>query len=323
MRFLSAALLGLSLALAGFLPAGAAAAAVRPGPIAERVVPASANSCVSAGNVWVIVITGDGGVIAQGCSVTPTSGREALTSVTDVIEREQGFVCQINSVPNRCAASSEWTTSTPMWRYSYATPGGSWIYSNYGYAARTPARGSLEGWCLSPGPCEATLARVLNPGSVPGYVPAPTKPATTAAPTTTAARTQAPTATAPATKGATKAPKQATTAATTAAGRPSASTSAPVSTAPVSTAPVSTTPASTAPVSTGSTPDPSGSASVTTTVSPSAEASPTSVVATPPAGGNGTPWGVITTAGVIVAAASAFGVVRIRRGKASVEPTES
>lgn len=322
--------LGLFVALVGFVPAGAADAAGphvdRAAAQPQRIIPASASSCVASAGVYVIVITGDGSIIAQGCTTRPRDGKAALDAVATVIEREQGFVCQINNVPNRCAASSEWTTNTPMWRYSYATPGGSWIYSNWGYTGRTPPAGSLEAWCLSPGPCESKLAGVLNPGSVPGYAPVPSIAPTTAptkAPTSAKPPTKAPT-TAPTTKRATttKAPtttQVATSAATSAATQPSASASSMASASPSA---VSSTPASTAPASTATTPDATDSPSVTT-ASATTEASPTTVVAEPPAGGGGTPWGAITTVGLIAAAAATFGIVRIRRGKANIEPIES
>ncbi|MGA4669297.1 hypothetical protein ACPCG0_05775 [Propionibacteriaceae bacterium Y1923] len=316
------ALLGLLVALAGLVPAGAAGAAAAPQPLPgqvapERVVPATATDCVAGGGVWVIVILEDGRRVAQGCSTNPGDGRAALTAVASVIEREQGFVCQINNIPNRCTTSSEWTPTTPMWRYSHANPGGSWIYSNFGYAARTPPRGSLEGWCLSAGPCESTLASVLNPGTVRGYVPAPP---TTQAPTTRPATTR-PATTRPATQAPTSRPAT-TRPATTRAATTSATTTAPTTSAPATTpSPTASTAPSSAPASSSAAPSTSeqspSETSATTTVSPtSPEATATPIVANQPSGGNGTPWGAITTGVLVAVAAGAFALVRVRRGRA-------
>lgn len=311
-------LCGIVLVLVGLAPTSASAAAVPTAPQPARQVPATAGSCVSSGGVWVLVIRGDGTIVVQGCTSNPSTGAAALNAVASVTERpsEQGFVCRINGVPDQCTTGSDWTPTTPTWRYSHALPGKSWVYSNLGYTSRTPPAGSLEGWCLSPGPCEGKLAQVLDPAKVSGPAPAPPPTlATTSAPGTqpaTKAPSTQPSATRPATSQppATRAPGASTTARTTApatAASTGATASAPASNG-IPGSPSSPSAPSSPATSTGT-----SSTSPSSTATSDSPATP--VVANQPSsgGGGGTPWAAIGTGAAIAAAAGAFALVRVRR----------
>ena len=321
-------LLALLLALVGLLPAGAAGAASAAPPSLPQVgLPSGAQSCVASGKVWVLAINDRGATVASGCVSAGGSGKSVLKSVAPVVERatDAGFVCRIAGFPDLCIEGNQWNIDPRYWQYHHADPGGSWTYSNLGYTQRTPRPGSIEGWCLSAGPCARALTAALNPGSVAGYVPAPTRPATTIAPTTkaptkptTRAPTKAPTV-APTRAATTPAPTSSKVATRTTPARTPPTTATSTSAPPTSTDDPSTTAAapSTAAGPTSPTSTPSAATSTSASSPQKPESSPTEILATPAAGGAGTPWGAVTTGGLVAAAAGAFLVIRHRRGATS------
>ncbi|MGD7733512.1 hypothetical protein ACQCX5_11200 [Propionibacteriaceae bacterium G57] len=300
-------------ALVGTVPAG-----LVPTGVAHAALPASASTCTQSGQVWLVVVGPNGETVANTCVGNPSSGWQALQNAgISITQRSSndGFICQLNGLPNRCIEGNEWTTADGYWQYYHASAGSSWTYSTRGAKQYSPKPGSVQGWCYSSRPnCSSSLSTVLKPAGLQPYVSAPpttAKPTTTAPkPTTTAPRTTSapkPAPTSRATSGATR--TQATTAPTTVkATAPSSAASKAPTTASTSAPPSAVTPS--APVTS------SIAAASTAATSPAGTASPTTVAAErPSSSGTGSPWAVAATVG-LVAAGAAGAVVAVRRRRA-------
>ena len=110
--------------------------------------PASAYSsveeCTGAGQVWLVVSTDEGEVLANQCVGEPENGAAALEAAGLAIARDSGsqFICQIDGYPAECSISSD-----AYWNYYHAEPAGTWFYSQESADTYAPEGGWIEGWC--------------------------------------------------------------------------------------------------------------------------------------------------------------------------------
>lgn len=96
--------------------------------------------------VWLIVVDAEGTVLANQCVGTPANGEEALAAGGMSISRNRsGLICTIDNHPERCPSNF----TGQFWNYHHAQPGSDWKFSDIGAAKRTPAPGSIEGWCYN------------------------------------------------------------------------------------------------------------------------------------------------------------------------------
>lgn len=103
------------------------------------------EDCTGAGQVWLVVSTDEGRVLANQCVGTPGNGTAALDAAGLAIGRDSKsqFICQIGDYPSECP-----TTYEKYWNYYHAKPGGTWFYSQEGADTYKPEAGSIEGWCF-------------------------------------------------------------------------------------------------------------------------------------------------------------------------------
>ncbi len=277
-------------ALAAILAAGVAPATV--GPASAGPLPQQAASC---SGVWVVVDFGSlGGGISSRCATSFGTGSAALRSAGFSPTITEGFVDKISGKPAKPDINKAY------WSYWHATRTsngsyGSWSYSNLGANSYKPTAGNAEGWryqSLSDGK--------LPPGSAP--------PATTSSPKPTPKPS----------KSSKPSPKPSATKKATASSKPKASTKASATTKASSTAKPSKT-AATATASPTSTP--SGRAGQPSTQPPTtppapapaepataqAQPAPASTPVAADASGSGSPVGLITTVGIVLAGAAGLG----------------
>ena len=253
-------------------------------PAASAASPA--DSCLAAGQVYLVVVKDSGGVMYRGCVGNPSSGYAALSSSGlgyTLAPPPRGYVCTIGGYPT-CPANFE----GQYWSYWRAAPGGGYSYSTVG-AQGGVKPGHIYGWChtsvggqgAQQAACRAQLTAALNPATASATAAKPTAKPTTAQPTTAK-----PTAATPSTaKPATAKP---TTAKPTAARPTSRKKATPATVAPTSAAtatPAQVTPtggkpgsASTGPAQTATTAPVKGTGSATPSGAPataSPKASPT------------------------------------------------
>lgn len=152
---------------------------------------ASAGPCPGDAGVTIVVDPGDlGGPVQVRCvDSSPANGMKALEAAGYDVEttvRFSGFLCRIDGRP-----ASDPCVGTPpanaYWSYWVADRGGPWCYSDLGATARTPRRGTVEGWSFSRGgdaaaPRSGTFGRLAGPQRLPstecdrGPAPATTAP---------------------------------------------------------------------------------------------------------------------------------------------------
>ena len=121
----------------------------------------TSGPCPNGEGVTVVVDPGDlgGSVVVRCAASSPANGLEALTAAgfgVDVTVRFSGFVCRIGVTVNGVRRpQSDPCVDTPpadaYWSYWVADLGGPWCYSELGATARTPVRGTIEGWSFSRG----------------------------------------------------------------------------------------------------------------------------------------------------------------------------
>lgn len=145
--WLAAVLLGL---VAGVAAAPAVADEPSPSPTPSVATPTgpSVGECLSAGDVWLVIQTDDGQVLRSECIGSPATGAEALRAAEVPTVMSKGdYYCTLAGYPSRCPR----TYRSQFWQYWHAAGvGDAWVFSDKGPANRTPAPGSIEGWCYNP-----------------------------------------------------------------------------------------------------------------------------------------------------------------------------
>ncbi len=281
-----------TVALAAMLAAGAAAPST-PAVAAAPVLPQAA----SCSGVWVVVDFGSLGGVSSRCATSYGTGMAALRSAGFSPTVSEGFVDKINGKPGKPDRNKAY------WSYWHATrkADGSyngWTYSNLGANSYRPSAGNAEGWRY----------QSLSDGKVP---PGAAPPSGTSDPKPTPKPTKS-------SKPKPKPTKQPSKKPTT---KPSAS--AKPSSKPTTKSSATSKPSSTASGKTRSTSSPTTSSpstpavsSVPTTPLTSPAPSDSGVVPvngeTPSAtpaddAGNGSPVGLITTLGLVVAGVAGLG----------------
>lgn len=102
--------------------------------------------CVTDGNVWLLVVDENSDVLINECVGTPESGADALESTGVAVDRtDKGLLCSIGGHPDECPH----TFTGQYWNYHHAEPGAAWTFADKGPNQRTPAPGSMEGWCYN------------------------------------------------------------------------------------------------------------------------------------------------------------------------------
>ncbi|SPF69297.1 Prokaryotic membrane lipoprotein lipid attachment site profile [Propionibacterium ruminifibrarum] len=104
----------------------------------------SVEECTGAGQVWLVVSTDQGEVLANQCVGNPENGAAALEAAGLTIARDGNsqFICQIDGYPSECTV-----TSDSYWNYYHAEPAGTWFYSQESADTFAPEGGWIEGWC--------------------------------------------------------------------------------------------------------------------------------------------------------------------------------
>lgn len=278
-RFLATA------ALAAMLVAGAATGPSTSGAAAAPALPQAA----SCSGVWVVVDFGSLGGITTKCATSYGTGAAALRSAGFSPTISEGFVEKINGKPGKP------DTNKAYWSYWHATrnsDGGynGWTYSNLGANSYKPTAGNAEGWryqSLDDGkvPPGAAPPAADTPKPTPSKTsskPSP-KPSATKKPSSKPSTSKKPSATAT------------TTSTSSATAKAGATTRTPTATA------------SGTPTSTGR-PSPSDAASPTPSevaTDPVTQATP--VAESADASSSGSPAGLITTVGIVLAGAAGLG----------------
>lgn len=318
------AALGALLTLAGSPAQASETGGASARPQIVHVPQNAAGTCLSTGQVWLVVVTDTGRTLANRCVGRPANGMAALRAAgLSMTFADGGYICTLGGYPAQCPA----TFDNRYWHYYHSTTGNSWNYSAKGAAQYTyPSTGMIDGWCYNAAGQGCTPPQVLvqRDHQQPTTTPKPTATSRPAvAPTT--ARTTKPASSRPATSGAattqagsTKSSAQPTTSKPSTA-KPN--TANPATTEPATKAP--TTPPATSAASTTARPTgsstaassrPSSSAASPTVPASSAAATPpseTPAIATPPPSDPGTPWGLVGTGIALTAGAAVFGGWRL------------
>ncbi len=144
-----------------------------------------AETCVSAGKVFVLVVDDTGKEIGHGCADAPTSGNDALTKAGLKFSLTPGsaMVCTIAGMPSQCPK----TFAGQYWSYWTASQGKEYGYATTGSDTSKPAAGSIEGWCWTPKvaeaeqatQCQKFLTDAVNPKSL-GQRPSSASPSASA-----------------------------------------------------------------------------------------------------------------------------------------------
>ncbi|WP_130866033.1 hypothetical protein [Acidipropionibacterium timonense] len=297
------------LALPTLAPGGATSAHAT---LPVRAMPANARGdCLASGKVWMYVVYEDGPVLSNTCVSSFSTGTAALQSAgVSIDRRSDSMICRLDGYPSVCLESSQFRGQ--YWTYFHSTDGVTWQYSTLGADSYHPRPGSIEGWCYNkPGVYRCTPGTLAVTRTT--TAPRPTATATSTAPRPGAATTRGTTTRATETRAASNGPtrSQPTTGtfSATPGGQPSrhATPMSPASTpGRAGSASSSATPAASSDSST-----PSGS-STPTIESDAGTASPAPAA---PAGGSGTPWGVVTVLGIIVLGGAGFGGWRAYRAR--------
>lgn len=289
-RFLATA------ALAAILAAGVAPAAYPPaavaGPVPQQAAPCS--------GVWVVVDFGSLGGVTSRCATSFGTGSTALRSAGFSPTISEGFVDRISGKPGKPDRNKAY------WSYWHATRKadgsyGGWTYSNLGANGYKPTAGNAEGWryqSLSDGK--------VPPGSAPPATttapkPAPKpKPSKTSKPSPKPSATKKPAATSKPTAKTSSPSKSSGTTKPSTAAKPSR-TASPASTAKPTVASTTSTP----PGSTGQPSTPPAIAAESPSVDENSEQPQATAAAD--ASSPGSPAGLITTVGIVLAGAAGLG----------------
>jgi hypothetical protein len=116
-------------------------------PEVTAVSPATVGECLGAGQVWLHVQTDDERVLRSECVGTPATGQAALAAAqVDTRESKGGYLCTLAGYPETCPTSF----TGQYWQYWYADAlDAEWSLSQKGAGTRSPAPGTIEGWCYN------------------------------------------------------------------------------------------------------------------------------------------------------------------------------
>lgn len=113
---------------------------------AETTAADQVGACLSADNVWLLVVDEDTNVIANQCVGTPATGVDALTEAGVKLGYDaNNFICSMNDHPAPCPA----TFNGQFWNYYQGTVGKDYAFSQVGANESKPAAGSVEAWCYN------------------------------------------------------------------------------------------------------------------------------------------------------------------------------
>ena len=159
-------------ALAGLLVAVSAAA--MPSARAET----TNAECTNNDDVTVVIdfqnVDGlDEGVNVRCAPQTVENGRAALVRAGVAFDDFRGFVCRIAGLP-KAGPCNNYPPSNAYWVYWVAQRGGDWCASNFGFDARRPPPGAVEGWSFAKNANgKPPKPRYPVPGVIPGTTPNP------------------------------------------------------------------------------------------------------------------------------------------------------
>lgn len=307
--------LRLLIALVVALASASAATGASAAPLPEQSGNA-AGRCLASGQVWLLIVTDTGRVIANQCVGNPKTGEQALRNagVSFTHKPDAGYICTIGGYPEVCRKKF----NGQYWTYYQAQGTGDYHYSDWGANVYKPKPGAVEAWCYNKPDeyrCVPPKVKIVMPSeSTPTPTPKPT-PKPTTAPKPTAKPTSGPT-TRPANPAPTSRPTG-TPGRSTAKPTPGATTARPAATGQ----PSSTSSGTPRPTTATATPSAASPASAETEASPDASAADAStataqqsmiepnapVEATPPPASSGTPVGVLVTGGVLALGGVGYG----------------
>ncbi|MFT4218156.1 MAG: hypothetical protein QM619_13375 [Micropruina sp.] len=277
-RFLAAVALATMFAASATAPSAPAATVLR-----ARTLPQAA----SCSGVWVVVDFGSlSGGISTRCATSYGTGAAALRSAGFSPTITDGFVYKISGKPSKPDINKAY------WSYWHATPKadgsyGGWTYSNLGANGYKPTSGNAEGWryqSLSDGkvPPGAAPPAATQDEPTPSTTPSKPKPK----PTKKASPTKKPAASA----------------------KPGSTSARPSATAKPSKTTASSTPSASTEPGTTATPTVTAQSSDTGTSVPATAGVPITVAAPVDDSGSGSPAGLITTLGIVLAGAAGLGL---------------
>ncbi|MFT3969475.1 MAG: hypothetical protein QM695_04130 [Micropruina sp.] len=278
-----------SVALAAMLAAGAAA----PSAPAAASAPALPQAASCSG-VWVVVDFGSLGGITTRCATSHGTGAAALRSAGFSPTITEGFVYKISGKPSKPDINKAY------WSYWHATRNADgsyngWTYSNLGANSYQPTAGNAEGWRF-----QSLSEGKVRPGAAPPSGTETAKPSKSAKPKPTPSATPT-----PSKKPSSKPTASRTPSASAKAGTPSAS-GKPSTKASATTGATTTSPASSATPTSSSAPATPGGADPSSPVAVPVSAEAPSAVPADEAG-SGSPVGLITTLGIVVAGVAGLG----------------
>lgn len=283
-----------TVALAAMLAAGAAAPSDPAASAAAEALPQAA----SCSGVWVVVDFGIlGGGSSTRCATSHSTGAAALRSAGFSPTITEGFVYKISGKPGKPDINKAYWS---YWHATRTTDGSynGWTYSNLGANSYRPSAGNAEGWRY----------QSLNDGKVP---PGAAPPSGSSDPKPTPKPTKS---SKPSPKPSTSnkpGPKPSVTKKVSASSKPKVSAKASATTKASNTGQATASPTTT-PSGRAGQPSTQTSTSPSTPAGTATEQAPTAPVAadvSAPAedAGNGSPVGLITTLGLVVAGAAGLG----------------
>lgn len=104
------------------------------------------GECLASDQVWLLVITEDGTVMANQCVGNPDNGEDALLAGGMVIRHSRnGVICSLNDWPSPCPRKFQ----GQFWNYWHQSRGQNYVFSEEGAATYRPEPGSIEAWCYN------------------------------------------------------------------------------------------------------------------------------------------------------------------------------
>lgn len=117
------------------------------------------GSCLTQGQVWLLVVTEDGEPLANQCVGNPTSGEQALADGGIRMQFDKGrMICSMSDHPATCPA----TFDGSYWAYFQGAPGQEYSYSELGPQASKPEGGAIEAWCFATAEAKECTPPQLN-----------------------------------------------------------------------------------------------------------------------------------------------------------------
>lgn len=104
------------------------------------------GTCLESDQVWLLVVTDTGEVLANECVGTPATGEEALTDAGLALGYDSNqFICSIAGHPAECPT----TFTGAFWNYYQGKAGAEYAFSQVGAGESKPEPGTIEAWCYS------------------------------------------------------------------------------------------------------------------------------------------------------------------------------